>query len=326
MKKNILGKTGIEVSELSFGTIILGKLQTGMTPEETSDVLQKAVELGINFFDTAESYETQNHLRVGLASVKNEVVIATKTHVKHRVNAEKHIEESLHQLDREYIDIYLLHLIESDNDLVERREVLDLLLRLKEKGVIRAIGASAHKVEAARVIASEPDIEVLFALVNSKGLGIPDGSPEDMIEVCKLAKSKGKGIYAMKPLAGGHLRQSPQMAFSYLVNTGAFDSICVGMKTIAEVEMNVSIFEEREVSHEILARIETTQRSLKISRFCCVGCGQCVETCDQGALCLDYSMADESLGKKALSVVDKTKCILCGYCADVCPEFAIRVI
>jgi ferredoxin len=97
------------------------------------------------------------------------------------------------------------------------------------------------------------------------------------------------------------------------------------MKSTAEVEMNVSIFEGRAVSDDILARLETSERSLKITRFC-TGCGQCVETCDQGALSLDYSMADESTGKKAQSVVDKTRCILCGYCAEVCPEFAIRVI
>ena len=58
----------------------------------------------------------------------------------------------------------------------------------------------------------------------------------------------------------------------------------------------------------------------------CIGCGACIDTCDQGALSLDESKADPKKGKKVQSVVDLTKCILCGYCAEVCPEFTIRII
>ena len=89
--------------------------------------------------------------------------------------------------------------------------------------------------------------------------------------------------------------------------------------------MNVSLFEGREISEEILDQVETVPRTLKIYGRC-IGCGACVDTCDQDALTLDLSQADESRGKKGQSVVDHAKCILCGYCADVCPEFTIRII
>jgi len=325
VKKVLLGKTGIEVSELSFGTLILGRIQAGLTPEEGAPTVKKAVEMGINFFDTAQSYGTQNHLRVGLGSTNDDVIISTKTHARTREDAQKAFDESLRELDREYIDIYQFHLINNAEDFAKRREILDFFLELKEKGLIRAIGASVHKVEAADVIAHAPDVDVLFPVINSQGLGIIDGSAQEMIEVCEMAKTNGKGIYAMKPLAGGHLRESPLEAIDFLRKTRLMDSICIGMKSPAEVEMNVCLFEGREVPQETLDLVEKVPRTLRIYDRC-VGCGQCVESCDQGALSIDSSKADEKRGKKGQSVVDNTKCILCGYCADVCPEFTIRVI
>ncbi len=95
MKRLLLGKTEIEVSELSFGTLILGRIQAGLTPEEGAPTVKKAVEMGINFFDTAQSYGTQNHLRVGLGSANDDVIISTKTHARTREDAQKVFEESL---------------------------------------------------------------------------------------------------------------------------------------------------------------------------------------------------------------------------------------
>lgn len=325
MKKNVLGNTGIEVSELSFGTLTLGKVQADLTIEEGGQTVKKAFESGINFFDTAQAYGTEGHLRNGLSGVDDKAIISTKTRARTRDIAQRDFEASLKELNREYIDIYHLHLVRGAQDLADRRGALDFLLELKERGLIKAIGASVHTVEAARVVVAESDIDVLFPVLNSHGLGIIDGSIDDMVEVCKQANTRGMGIYAMKPLGGGHLRKSPKKPFGFLRNLGFVDSICVGMKSPAEVEMNVSIFEGRKVSRETLAQIETVSRTLRIYDKC-VGCGACLEACAQEALSLDRSQTDESKGKKGQSVVNKEKCILCGYCAEVCPEFVIRVI
>ena len=325
MNLNELGQTGIRVSELSFGTLTLASFQADLSLEESNRLLKKALALGINLFDTATSYQTQSRLRAGLGDAVNEVIISTKTHARTSDLVRRDFEASLKDLDREYIDIYHVHLVDGSQDLEDRRCVLDFLLDCKRKGLVRAIGASVHKVSAARAVVAEPDIDVLFTILNSQSFGIIDGTSEDMAEVCRRASARGMGVMAMKPLGGGHLNKIPQKAFDFIRDFGSIDSICVGMQSPAEVEMNVRLFEDRKVSEAILSRLDASPRRLLISRFC-TGCGNCIDACAQRALSIDTTEADESIGKEGKSVVDHDTCILCGYCADACPQFAIRII
>jgi predicted aldo/keto reductase-like oxidoreductase len=105
----------------------------------------------------------------------------------------------LRELGRDYIDLYQLHLIESARDLLERRGALEFLLECKQRSLIRAIGASVHNVEPARAVVGELEIDVIFPILNHKGLGIMDGSVNDMIQVCRQADARGMGIMVMKP-------------------------------------------------------------------------------------------------------------------------------
>ncbi len=325
MKKNALGRTGLEVTELSMGTLILGRIQANLSVEDGARAVAKAVELGVNFIDTAAAYGTQNHVREGVKGFRKEVLISTKTHGRTREAVRKDLDNSLKELGRDYIDVYQLHLVNSVKEMEERRDVLHFLLELKKAGLIRAIGASVHRVEGAKAVMAEKDIDILFPVLNSNGLGIIDGTIDDMIAVCRQAKERGMGIMAMKPLGGGHLRKSTRESFEFLQQLGIVDTICVGMKNPAEVEMNVLTIEGRQIPPRVFKQIETTQRILKIYDKC-IGCGSCVKECAQGALSLDLSKADASKKKKGQAVVDQSLCILCGYCAEECPEFALRVI
>jgi predicted aldo/keto reductase-like oxidoreductase len=325
MKRNELGHTGLHVSELSLGTLILSKLQAKLTIEEGALIIKKALKLGINFIDSGTSYSTQEHIREGLRGAKDQVIISTKTRQKTYDLAQKDFENSLRELGRDYIDLYQLHLIESARDLLERRGALKFLLECKQHGLIRAIGASVHNVAPARAIVAEPGIDVIFPILNHKGFGIMDGSIDDMIQVCRQADTRGMGIMVMKPLGGGHLRKSPKEAFDFIQRLGIVDSICVGMKSTAEVECNVSLIEGHNVPGQILDQLETVSRRIIVNHLC-KGCGNCLEACAQGALSIDISTANIGPGKKGQAVVDRDKCILCGYCVEVCPAFSIRVV
>jgi ferredoxin len=186
---------------------------------------------------------------------------------------------------------------------------------LREKGTIQAIGISAHAAEGVRAVLDCDEIEVVFPITNKDGFGIVDGTLEDMVQAAKAAKDRGKALYAMKPLGGGHLIDEIPAAISYLRELSLFDSISVGMKTPDEVEMNVRIFENRSVPTELMEKVKSAGKRLIVYDFC-KKCGTCEETCDQGAI---------KVGEKK-AVVDQDKCILCGYCAASCPVFCLRVV
>lgn len=90
------------------------------------------------------------------------MILSTKTRAKTRELAQKDFETSLRELNREYIDIYHLHMVEDAADLAARREVIDCLLEYKERGLIRAIGASVHKVKGAQAVLADQDIYLIY--------------------------------------------------------------------------------------------------------------------------------------------------------------------
>jgi aryl-alcohol dehydrogenase-like predicted oxidoreductase/NAD-dependent dihydropyrimidine dehydrogenase PreA subunit len=310
-----MSKSGLEVSELCFGTLTLGILQANLPTEDGARAIRKALELGVNFIDTAQRYDSYRHVREGLNGWKGDVVVASKSFDKTYDSMKDSVEEALKAMNLERIGIFHLHLIKSKEDLQDREVALKCLVDLRKDGVIGAIGISAHSAEGVIAVVDCDDIDVVFPIANMKGFGIVSGTLEDMLSALKIAKAKGKDIYAMKPLGGGHfIREIPE-AINFLRNLGIFDSISIGMKTPDEVEMNVSIFELGYAPEEILKRIKITKKRL-IVYDSCKRCKKCEETCDQSAI---------KVGKKK-AVVDPEKCILCGYCASQCPVFALRVI
>jgi len=311
-----IGNTGMTVTELCHGTLILGQLQANLTPEKGAIAIRKSFEMGVNFYDTAQGYKTYPHLALGLKDIdRGKVVIASKSHARSYVEMKTAVEECLKALYLEQIGIFHLHQIQSLEDLKGRQGALDCLIELKKQGIIKAIGASLHTIAGMNAVNNEPAIDVVFPVLNQRGLGIIDGNLSDMLKVLQESKEKGKFVYAMKPLGGGHLYNEVEAAFNFLRELSTCDAIACGMKDEAEVEMNVGIFNNQKASEEIKNRVHTVARRLVVYDRC-IACGLCVDECDQGAL---------SMGEKK-AVVDDSKCILCGYCAAVCPEYVIRVV
>ena len=234
-----MSRAGLEVSELCFGTLTLGTIQTNLSPEEGAKAIRRALELGVTFFDTAQSYGSYPHLREGLAGRTDEVVIASKSRQPTYEAMQDAVEEALREMNLERIDIFHFHLVRSREDFLRREGALECLVDLREKGVIQAIGISAHAAEGVNAVLDCDEIDVVFPIANKNGFGIVDGTLEDMLQAVKAAKDRGKGLYAMKPLGGGHLIDEIPAAINYLRGLSLFDSISVGMKTPDEVEMNV---------------------------------------------------------------------------------------
>jgi aryl-alcohol dehydrogenase-like predicted oxidoreductase/NAD-dependent dihydropyrimidine dehydrogenase PreA subunit len=313
IKKYQLGRTGLEVTELCFGVLPMGKLQKNLPEAECVALLQEGARLGINFFDTAEAYNTQAFLGKAFQGDNERLVIATKSHATGYKEMQASVEKSLAELKRDVIDIYHLHAARVDESVfAERAGALECLLDYKAKGKIRAVGIATHNVKVVKAAAEREDIDVVFPLLNKAGRGIIDGTVADMIEAIGQAGAAGKGVYIMKSLAGGNLLNEIKAAFEFVRQVKGSQAIAVGMVGKEEIAYNCAYFAGEEVPEQSIAG---QQKRLSIQRFC-KGCGTCVEYCPNGALSL----------RDGKAVVDHSLCILCGYCSPHCPQFAIRLV
>lgn len=315
MEYRDLGLTGIKVSRLCFGALTIGPLQANLSVKEGAKVIQCALDAGVNFIDTAELYDNYEHIKAGIAGRAGDVVIATKCYAYTREGMRDSIEKARREIDRDYVDIFLLHEQESELTIRGHWEAVEEMVEAKQRGLIRALGISTHSVRGLRAATGVPEFDVIHPLINMRGIGIRDGTVEDMKAAIAGACAAGKGLYGMKALGGGNLINVKQAAFDFALSVPGLASVAVGMQTVAEVLYNVAIFSGEQVDGKIEQEVSHRNRRLHIDDWC-LGCGSCVARCTVNAL----SLVD---GK---AVVDGSLCRLCGYCADVCEEMCIKII
>ena len=303
-------------SRLCFGTLSISPCQGNFTVDKGSELLKLAYETGVNFFDTAELYENYPYLKELIKSYPD-AVITTKTYAYSQTMAHKSIEKALKELDRDYIDIFLLHEQESAQTIKGHWEAYEEMLRYKSKGYIRALGISTHTVSGVKGATQTEEIEIIHPLYNYMGWGIKDGSAADMLNAIKDAHTAGKELYGMKALAGGHLVKDNIKALKHVFSIPEFTAVAVGIQSSEELMCNLALARGNEPSPEIIATCLQRPRFLSIEDWC-GGCGKCVEICPQDAL--HISLADQKVR------VQRDKCILCGYCSSACPEFCLKVI
>ncbi len=309
MEKRQLGKSDIKISRLGLGSLTMGGLQRGSDPKTVERVVAKAIERGINFVDGAELYKSYNVLAEFVKQDK-ESIIATKSYAYDIKTATTAFEEALREINRDYIDIFLMHEQESEHTIRGHYEALEFYLKMKQQGKIRAVGLSTHKVQCVKDSLKFKEIEIVHPLFNKTGLGIFDGSRLDMENAVKAVVESGKGVYAMKIFGGGHLLNDRLDSAKYFLSQDYVHGAVIGMQTQEEVNFNADIFEGKVPSMEV----EISNKEVKIHDWC-IGCACCVKACPQDALKIEDGKC----------VCQKEKCILCGYCGSACPELAIKL-
>ena len=203
MEMRSLGASGMQVSRLCFGTLTMGPMQRGFSPERGAALLTYAYARGFRFLDTADIYDTYPHIRLALQKCAYRV--STKAYCWDKATASAALERAFFGLDREYVDVFMLHEQESIHTLRGHREALDYLNEQKAKGRIGLVGVSTHYAGCVRAAAVFGGVDVIHPLINVEGIGIQDGTRADMEASIAYAHGLGVGIFAMKPLGGGHL-------------------------------------------------------------------------------------------------------------------------
>ncbi len=307
----------LSVSRLCFGSLTVGPLQANLPVGRGAEVIAYAFSRGVNFIDTAQLYENYDYIKRALELAGHpDVIISSKTYAYTRELAQSAVEEARRATGRDVIDIFMLHEQESEHTLRGHAEALEYLFECRERGIIRAVGISTHHVAAIRgVLKLGLPLDVVHPIYNMRSVGIADGDVNDMRAAMEDAKAAGIGIFAMKPLGGGHLIADAKAALDFVLDTPCVDAVAVGMQSEDEVDANIAYFESRRFPEKAAAALAKKRRRLIIEDYC-LGCGKCSERCRQGAL----STAD------GVTVCDNDKCVLCGYCVPVCPVFAIKVI
>ncbi len=318
MEMRVLGKSGLRVSELVFGTLPMGPLQAKLPHADGVRLLQEALDRGINLLDTAQTYQTYEMVRDAIKGRANDVLIASKAMMPAYADMEESVIRAMREIGRDYLDIFFLHAARD----VERSTLekwsgaLRCLNDYKKKGYIRAVGLATHSVLVADEAAGHDDIDILFPLINKGGMGILGGTRDEMAAAIKKNADAGKGIYAMKALAGGSYIRDILESLEYVRKLPGVSATAVGMVKQSELEFNLRVFNNEQIDPEELSGLDK-EKKLIVLRHSCKGCGSCVEHCPSGALSL--SEADGKLD------IDHSRCVLCAYCTPHCPMFVLRM-
>lgn len=315
MNKIELGKTGLHVTPIGFGVLTIGDNQLNLPLSEGADIVRYGLERGINFFDTAQCYRTYPYIKEALRGSNFDPVISSKSLHLSAKDMAIAIEEARKELNRDLIDIFLLHEVRNDPDFSNRAGAWEQLQEAKSQGIVKAIGVSTHHVDVAQKMVEIPECDVLFPLINMESLGIRHGigfgTKEDMAEAIMRNGQLGKGIFAMKAFGGGNLVGNYSNCLNYVTSLPGISSVMLGFGARHEVDRAIEYAEGR---LPISYVPDVSNKKICIDPGDCEGCGSCIIRCPNHAI---------TMNPQGIAEVNSEICLTCGYCAPVCPTRAI---
>ncbi len=192
-----LGKTGEHLSIIGFGGIVVMNEETGAA----GNIVAEAVDRGINYFDVAPSYgNAQERLGPALAPYRKNCFLACKTEGRMKDDSRKQLEESLHLLKTDHVDLYQFHALTKMTDLdkvLGPDGAIETMEAAKKEGKVRYIGFSVHSAETALAAMDRYNFDTIlfpvnFVLFSQANFGA---------QILKRAQEKGMGILALKGMA-----------------------------------------------------------------------------------------------------------------------------
>ncbi len=316
MKKIRLGRTELMVTACSFGALPVQRV----SEEEAIRILRQAYEGGINYFDTANMYsDSEKKLGLALSSVRKEIILSTKSGGQDKATVQAHIENSLRMLKTDYIDLFQFHNPAQMPDPADPNGPFAAALEAKQKGYIRHIGITNHRLALAQRCIDSGLFETMqfpFSYI---------GAPDELA-LAERCKKADMGFIAMKGLAGGLLTNA-KACMNFIKQ---YDNVVPiwGVQSEKELEEWLALeqAEDFALTEELNAVIEKDRREL--SGGFCRSCGYCLP-CPAGIdipqaarmNCLlrraPYQPYLTEEYRKAMHRIDD--CIGCGACKSRCP-------
>ncbi|MBW2369444.1 MAG: aldo/keto reductase [Deltaproteobacteria bacterium] len=327
MRYRTLGKTGIEVSALSFGCMRLPLAENaGANPapdapidEETATrMIRYAMENGINYFDTAYPYhggKSEALLGKALKPDREKVMVATKLPswlIEKPADFEKFLDEQLERLDTNYIDFYLLHgLNRTFWENIEPKGALEFLDKIQKDGRARQVGFSFHDGPSFfKEVVDSYDWALCQIQYNYF-----DENNQAGREGLEYATAKGLGIVIMEPLRGGKLvgkipdniqsiwesaqtkRTPVEWAFEWVWNHPEVSTVLSGMSDMAQLVENVTIANRaapNAFSADDLNRVQQVKEAYQaMIKVDCTACRYCMPCPNNVAISSCFSLYND---------------------------------
>jgi len=245
-----LGKSKLKVTRFCMGTGVSGgnrqSNHTRMGKEKLEALINGAYDRGVRLFDLADLYGTHPYLVPALKTVpRDKYAIITKIWFrsggipeKERPDADVVVQRFLKEIGTDHLDLVLLHCVQSAKWPEELRKQMDILAKLKDKGVIRAHGVSCHSLVALEAAATEDWVDSVHARINPYGM-VMDDTPEKVAPVLKKIHQSGKGVVGMKIIGEGRLRSDDAKrdeTARYVLGLGCVDVLNIGFEKVEEID------------------------------------------------------------------------------------------
>ncbi|MDF2590016.1 MAG: aldo/keto reductase [Anaerocolumna sp.] len=315
MNQVILGSTGIRVNKNGFGALPIQRIGK----DDAAYLLKKAYHSGIKFFDTARFYtDSEEKIGYALKEVRNDIFIASKTMCANVDEFWDQLHTTLRLLQTEYLDIYQFHNPSFCPKPGDGTFLYEAMLEAKEKGLIRHIGITNHRIAVALEAAKSGLYETIqfpFSYL----------ATEQEVELVKVCKVNNIGFIAMKALSGGLITNS-KVAYAYLAQ---FDNVLPiwGVQRESELDEFISYINNPPVLNDELSEIIEHDRKELGGEFC-RGCGYClpcpvnidIPTSARMSLMIRRAPTSVYINEQWIEKMERIdSCINCNHCKNHCP-------
>ena len=369
MKYRTLGRTGLKVSEVGLG----GEWFNGLSEEESIRIVDAAEQNGVNYIDIfMPQAPTRDHLGAALKGRREKFLIQGHlctvyedeqyTRTRDIEKIKRSFEDLLHRLQTDYIDIGMIHYVDSEEDFqtVFGGEIIEYAKELKEKGIVRYLGMSSHNPHIAKKAAETGLIDVLmfsinpaydlespetdiYDLMDFKGMGengwVVDEARQELYSYCESA---GVAITVMKPLAAGTLLSAETSPFGvamtvpqciqYALDRNGVQCVIVGCHSVEEVLQAVR-YDQLSEQERSYAHIFASGNQINMTGRCmyCNHCQPCPAHIDIAAVTkfLDLASSQPEVPETVMQHywslnATAADCLMCGRCEPNCP-FGVKV-